>query len=217
MFRFLDISLRFDPHYPAIVSRLKHRNHSFLDLGCGLSTEIRLLASDGVPSENLFGADIHPEFVELGYDLFLDRDRLQATFLTADVFDPTSDLDELDELVDIVHAGSLFQLFNYEKQVEIGKRVVKLLKPVKGSFMIGQQVGSEDSGVLGGPDHGEILYRHNEESWVELWDDVSEQTGVELDVFAHLEDSPRIFVKEGQPGEMWLADPKRLRFTVMRL
>lgn len=214
MFRFVNLSLRTLPLYHTIISRLQD-GQTFLDLGCCLGTEIRQLIADGAPSERLFGTDLRPEFWELGYTLFRDKDRLKASFVTGDVFDPTSDLGKLDGTVDILHAGLFFHLFSFDQQIEVGKRTLKLMKSVEGSFLVGWQVGNVKPGMLQSSET--ILYRHNEESWARLWKEVSEQTGVKLVIESQLEDTASMFTIDGQAGEAWLQDSKRLKFSVRRV
>ncbi|KFY36400.1 hypothetical protein V494_05040 [Pseudogymnoascus sp. VKM F-4513 (FW-928)] len=191
LFRFVELNLRTSPLYPTILSRLKGGKQNFLDLGCCLGSEIRQLVADGAPSENLYGTDLRYEFWELGYELFGDSDRLKASFFTGDVFDPASELGKLDGTLDVLHAGLFFHLFSYEQQIEVAKRVIKLMRPVEGSLLVGWQVGSSDSGLLQSADGKSILYRHDEKSWTGLWREVSEQTGVKFAVEAWLEDVQR--------------------------
>ncbi|KAL8695808.1 MAG: hypothetical protein Q9201_007954 [Fulgogasparrea decipioides] len=57
----------------------------FLDLGCCLGQDIRKLVVDGAASENLYGLDIEPHFIDLGYELFRDRRTLKSRFTIADL------------------------------------------------------------------------------------------------------------------------------------
>ena len=75
----------------ASVSKVSHilrtpRQPLFLDLGCCVGQDIRLLAHAHVPGYRLVGADLEASFVELGYDLFRDREKLGAQFLFGDIF-----------------------------------------------------------------------------------------------------------------------------------
>ncbi|CAF9913778.1 MAG: hypothetical protein ALECFALPRED_001367 [Alectoria fallacina] len=110
--------------------------------------DIRKLVFDGAPSENILGADLRPEFIDLGYDLFCDRDTLKSKFLIGDVFDQTtcSAFRELDGKINIVYAASFFHLFNWEDQLGMTERVVRLLTPVEGSLILGRQMGNVNSG-----------------------------------------------------------------------
>lgn len=35
---------------------------------------------DGAPAENIYGTDVESEFMDLGYELFRDRDTLESFF-----------------------------------------------------------------------------------------------------------------------------------------
>lgn len=115
-------------------------------MGCCFGQEIRRLAADGAPSENLYGSDLRPEFFELGYEFFRDRDTLKSKFIAADIFDPNSALKELDGKIDILYAGSFLHLFGYEQQLEVSIRIAKLLKEKPGSLLVGRQVGNVEAG-----------------------------------------------------------------------
>lgn len=67
-----------------------------LDLGCCCAQDLRKLVHDGAPSENLWGAELKGGFLELGYELFLDRETLKAHFIEADVFDAEGLLKQLE-------------------------------------------------------------------------------------------------------------------------
>ncbi len=79
---------------------------------------LRKLVADGVPTEHLYGCDLRPEFFELGYKLFRDKDTLKSKFIAADIFDPSSALSSLYGNIDIIYAGSFLHLFGYAEQVE---------------------------------------------------------------------------------------------------
>ncbi len=101
--------------------------------------------SDGVPSGNLYGADLRKGYFELGYELFMDRGSLESVFLEADVFDEGgsgSGLGRLEGKMDFVWAASFLHLFGREKQVEACKKIVRLLKNKKDAAVLGRQVGS---------------------------------------------------------------------------
>lgn len=120
-----------------------------------------MVAHDGVVQENLYGSDLRGEFFEIGYRLFLDRDILQSKFIEADITDPNSELSELDDKIYIIYARSFLHLFNFKGQIEVCKRLVKLLREKKGSLILGRQVGNIDAGeyVQTTNERG-IMYRH---------------------------------------------------------
>jgi len=185
-FRFLDLSISLHALYPKVLSRLKTSSQTLLDLGCCFGQDIRRLVVDGAPAENLYGADLHPEFLELGYDLFKDKDKLKAHFLLGDVFDDESEgkreLKKLDGKIDIIHAASFIHLFGWDDQVRVGVRMVRLLKPdATDSLILGRQAGITKAGIV------RDKFRHDPESFQKLWDAVGEQTGTKWKVKADLQ------------------------------
>jgi hypothetical protein len=160
---------------------------------------LRKVASDGAPQEHLFGSDLRPEFFELGYKLFRDKDTLKSKFIAADIFDPTSRLSVLDGNVDIIYAGSFLHLFGYEDQVAICKRIVKLLRDKKGSLLLGRQVGNLEAGEhVNSMNQSQKMFRHNSESFRKMWDEVGEETGTKWRVETQL-----LMPEEAQISERW--------------
>jgi SAM-dependent methyltransferase len=211
------LAIALSPHYPQILERLKTGNENFLDLGCCFGQEIRRLVADGAPSSNLYGSDLRREFFELGYEFFGDRQTLQSKFIAADVFDPNSGLQELDGKIDILYAGSFLHLFGYEKQVEVCVRIVRLLKEKKGGLIVGRQVGHVEAGERSHrTNNEETMFRHNEESFKNMWELVGEKTGsswrVEVKA-GDIDDEDRRARGHRQQDE----GLRRLRFSVFRL
>ncbi len=68
-------------------SALKTGEQTFLDVGCGLGPEIRVLGFAGVPSEKLIELDLKPEFIDLGYILLREEGALRSEFVAANIFD----------------------------------------------------------------------------------------------------------------------------------
>lgn len=127
---FLDFSIGLSPQYPTVLKHLKTGNANLLDLGCCLAQDLRKLVHDGVPSTSLSGSELEAGFIDLGYDLFRDRDALQAKFSVNDFFDETTQNEVLQEgAFDYIYAASFFHLFGWEEQVQAFSRAVRLLKP----------------------------------------------------------------------------------------
>src|SRR5437667_8984829 len=107
MFLFLDLSINRHPQYAEVISRLQN-GQKFIDLGCCFGQEIRKLAVDGAPQENMYGMDLRREFIDLGYDLFLDKATLQSEMVgEVDVFDEgNSALKKVEGEIDIVYMSS---------------------------------------------------------------------------------------------------------------
>jgi len=212
-FRFLDLAISLSPDYPAILHRLKSGNENFLDLGCCFGQELRKLAADGAPTDRLYGADLRPEFFDLGYKLFRDQGTLKSKFLAADIFDPASPLAELDGKIDIIYAGSFLHLFGYDQQVAVCKRMVKLLRDREGSVVLGRQGGNLVSGEHAHR-RGGTVFRHNAESFRKMWEEVGEATGTKWRVELEMMVPERAEAKER--GDARGSEGRRIRFSVFR-
>ena len=143
------------------------------------------MAAEGTPTEKMYASDIVPDFWDLGYELFCDRNSIQARFLPADIFDPASQLKELDGSMDIILATHFFHLFSYEQQVEAAKRMIKLCTPeaMIVGFHIGTTVAKETpAGSTKGSASTSSKYYHNEESFKNFWQQVEHETGTRWSV-----------------------------------
>ncbi|KAJ5118118.1 uncharacterized protein N7443_003200 [Penicillium atrosanguineum] len=178
-FRFLEITIYNSAAYPEILARLKSGD-KYLDLACALGQDIRHLIFKGAIPSNLYGSDLRPEFFNLGYDLFFDRSTLKATFIASDIFDDTSALlRQLAGKLDIINAASFFHLFDWDSQVSVAKQVVKLLRPVSGSLLVGRHSGNVRPGKRDGSELRGPIYRHDTVSFRRLWEQVGRETGTE--------------------------------------
>ncbi len=220
MFQFMDLSIMTTNVYPEVLERVK-QGENFLDLGCCFGQEIRQLVFDGAPSSNTYGSDVWGEFMSIGYELFRDKKRLQSTFIAADVFDDASPLAGLAGQMNIVYTGAFFHLFSLEEQEKAALRVVQLLAPQPGSMIVGRQSGSEDAGEFSraGDKSGRKHFRHNPQSWKELWDRIGEKTGSKWSVEADLS-MPEFTLSAptGKSAELQnKMSAKGLRYTIRRL
>ncbi|KAL8793530.1 MAG: hypothetical protein Q9195_003903 [Heterodermia aff. obscurata] len=194
--RFLDLSITQHPLFPTLIPRLQS-SQSLLDLGCCVGQDIRALVAAGAPGHNLYGADLRPEYFELGYDLFQDRDRLKATFFSGNIFaDQEGDEGKAENgfaplrgNLDIIHTASFFHLFCLNEQRALARRLVALLRPVPGSLVIGRQAGNVVAGEMPSrSDPAKTAFRHNEDSWREMWEVVGRETGTEWRTEASLKE-----------------------------
>ncbi|KAF2641650.1 hypothetical protein P280DRAFT_281267 [Massarina eburnea CBS 473.64] len=209
-FLFLDLSLKEYEEYGEVLERLG-QGQTFLDMGCCFGQEIRQLTADGVPSENLFGCDLEKNYHELGYRLFNDRDRLHAKFLTASIFDNDSALTNLNGTFDIVYAGSFLHLFGYTEQVTAAKAIAALLRPQKGSMLLGRQIGATKAVAVENPaDNKRTMFQHSAESFESMWKDIGEQLGITFTVQATLSEV------QGRHKGFLTSDMRLLHFIVRR-
>ena len=119
--------------------------------------------------------------MNLGYELFRDKETLQSRFIEGDVFDENSSLNELNGKIDIVGASAFFHLFNLAEQKIVAHRIAKLMKPQKGSLVVGVQVGHHEPHETPKKEDGS-RFQHNLESWRKMWDEVGEDIGVRFEV-----------------------------------
>ena len=182
-FHFLDLSISAHPCYQRLLSLLKDpiTHHTLLDLGCCFAQDIRKLIYDGVPSQNLYACDLQQEFIDLGYDLFADKDSCKTHFFTADVFKEGGHLNDIEGKVDAIYAASFLHLFSWDDQITVCKRIIKILKPRKGSFVFGRQTGNvkgqETVAVVNKIKGKGTVWKHNAESFKEIWNIAGRETG----------------------------------------
>lgn len=147
---------------------------------------------DGAPSENIYGAELRNEFISLGYELFRDEKSLKSKFIIGDVFSDNRDSEfmEVEGKLDMIYAASFFHLFNWEDQLLLAARVVRMLKPVKGSLLFGRQRGNVEPGEYEHRTNEKgTMFRHNEESWEQMWEQVGKCTNTSWNAKAWLETS----------------------------
>ncbi|XWW92241.1 hypothetical protein V2A60_000164 [Cordyceps javanica] len=167
VFRFLDFGAHNSPIYPVVLDRLK-KGDTMLDLGCCFGQDIRKLVADGAPSTNILGADTEGRFVDLGYELFQDRETLQSHFYTQSIFDEEF-LPEWHGKVDIIYLGSFLHLFDFQKQAVVVSQLVKLLRKRQGSLVFGRHLGADEGGEFRMDSLGWDLYRHSDATIQKLW------------------------------------------------
>ena len=183
-----------------------------MDLGCCFGQDLRKLAHDGAPASSLYGAELESQYLELGYELFLDRDTLKANFIVADIFDEHGPLQDLDGKMSIVYIGLFLHLFDLDEQQRICERIVRLLKNEKGVLVLGTQVGStKPKDVPFGASKN--VFRHDEKTFGELWRAVGEKTNTEWNVTTTMDRG----LGAGSKKRPWDdEDTRRLVFEVER-
>lgn len=211
--RFLELNLAKHPYYSVILSRLE-KGQTLLDAGCCFGQDLRKLVFDGAPSPSkLYGLDIIPAFFDLGYELFRDRDKFDATFVSADLVEPAQEIPALDDKIDIIGAFSLLHLFRLPEQKILARRLVGFLKPIAGSTIVGRQLGAPVAGHYDGLTKDTKIYVHDMDSFQHFWDDVGVETDSKwaVDGFLRPVETKLSSLSWAMPGMSWLV------FRVTRL
>lgn len=144
---------------------------TFLDLGCCFGQDLRKLVYDAgleTSTRNLIGTDLEPAFLQLGYELFGDRDRLEATFIPGDVFAEDFLMDHRGK-VDIIYLGSFLHLFSEPQQRAVVRQLRRLLRPCAGSMVFGRNLGAGKGGPFRMESIGWDLYRHDPQTIADLF------------------------------------------------
>ena len=188
--------------------RLKS-GQSLLDAGCCFGQDFRKFVFDGAPSSSvLLGVDIEPDFFELGYQLFRDRDKMHAKFICADLTDPSiPQIEPFVSSIDIICVNSFFHLFDLETQKAVALHLVRLTKPKAGSMIFGFQLGTTKPGEQPATYTNNVVFLHNSESFGTFWKEVGASTGSKWRVDAKTENIPEA---------SWRPDTTVLIFTARR-
>jgi hypothetical protein len=187
-FRFLSLSFTRDPRYQKTLARLTRTDskETFIDVACCVGQVLRQLVVDGVDSARLYGTDLQSEFLELGYELFRDKERLKATMVAGDMLAEGRTVTDDDPLaifdgkMDIIHAGAFFHLFPRETQVQAAIRMIKFFRLNEPNvFIWGRQMAADVAGDMVGSlrNTGDKRFLHTAASWQGLWDEAGLATG----------------------------------------
>jgi 2-polyprenyl-3-methyl-5-hydroxy-6-metoxy-1,4-benzoquinol methylase len=214
-FRFLNLSLYKQPSYGRMLECLKAGEARYLDVGCCLGQDMRKLVFDGAPASSLYGVELEAPFIDLGYDLFRDRNTLKAEFMQGDILDvdDSSELKALQGTVDFVHLGMVLHIFDCDKQRKLLEACVSMLKPEAGCLIVGQAVG-DVQGVAGPGQNGETSFKHSCESFRRIWNEIEELTGIRFGCRPSMDQG--LGIREAK--RTWdVSTTRRLSFEVERL
>jgi len=164
-----------------------------LDIGPGLGQDIRKLIYDGVATTSIVGLELDPGLLEIGFDLFQDRQTLNVPFVIGDllVFGSKSTDTNLDNATNndssttpdlrrkftIINASSLLHLFPLPLQHRLVQAMIELLLPQPGSRILGWQLGNPTPMDYFDMTNFTLQYRHDKDSFREFWADIGRDTG----------------------------------------
>ena len=146
------------PHILTILGEPRIRSHfyyknalkrtgTFLDYGCGTGDNIRQLLRDNFPRAQITGFDLSWESIDLGFDLYLDRDKLGDLFVVQDTFPFRA------EQFDTIYSGSVIHVIADDAELdEYLANAYSALRP--GGVLFGSTLGIEDGGACSPDEHG---------------------------------------------------------------
>jgi hypothetical protein len=130
--------------------------------------------------------DLTPDFWELSFDLFGDKEKMHAKFIEYDLLseNKSEELGLLEGEADILFAGYLFHLFDWQGQVKAASKAVGWSRGA-GSVICGEMIGKVEAEekVSGWGKSGTTHFWQNEQSWRRLWKEVEENTNTKWGVW----------------------------------
>lgn len=173
----------------------------------------------GISSSQIYGFDLEQSFIEMGYDLFQDRDKLHAHFVSGDVLaEPgtagSGNLDMLSEKMDIVFASSFLHFWDWDDMLLAAIRLVSFIKNKTGSTVVGRQMGSLKAGSYSIPNVEGRVYCHDVESMKTLWDQIGVRTESKWRVDAGLCESEE--TKDERSQAQFGSDLRAIWFSAVR-
>ena len=180
-----------------LLPRLR-AGESFLDLGACMGQDVRKCIFDGAPPDKLFASDLFGEYEDLSYELWNDREVFPTGHYLADDVLAENDSFMKGTLMtklgpgqtDIIAINMFLHLFDYENQLKVATRILRLLSHRPGSLILGSQAGVRPpmEQPLKPPfdktEDGETrtVFRHSPASFSELWDTAGAAAGVPIRV-----------------------------------
>lgn len=213
-------SIQDHPSYSELKVRAKE-GHKLLDLGCGFGQNMRKLVLDGAPPESIFGADLSQDLIDCGYDYFRDGASAKLTFFVGDILEEASPAYKHAEgQFDMIWTAMFFHLWNYSNQLRASIAVVKLLRPVAGSVLVGCQLGATPAveisrNLVAQRAEHSTMFRHDATSFTKMWEEVGRETGTKWKVDAN--NVQPEWMKNGDGLSTSDSRPDIITFTVTRL
>ena len=195
-FWFLSFGLAKHPLYHTVILPRLKSGDALLDLGACLGQDLRKCVFDGAPADKLYASDLFEQYEDLAYELWNDRDIFPPNHYIKD--DVLADNDQFMHgnlmmtlgpgQIDIIVINMFLHLFNYQNQLKVATRILRLLSHKPGSIILGSQAGVVNpiEQPLKPPfdktEDGETrtIFRHSPESFIRMWEDAGRASGVPL-------------------------------------
>jgi SAM-dependent methyltransferase len=139
------------PHILMILGEPRIHRHFFyphalkragrlLDYGCGTGDNVRQLIRDGFPQENITAFDINRESIDLGFDLYRDREEMEDLLVVSETF-PFGP-----EEFDTVYSASVIHVIAGEEEfTDYLTHTYSALRP--GGILFGSTLGLAEGAV----------------------------------------------------------------------
>ena len=165
-----------------------------------MGQDLRKLVFDGAPSEKLYASDVFAQYEDLSYELWRDRETFPPHhFISDDVLADNDDFIKgalMTKLgpgqTDIIAINMFLHLFDYENQLKVATRILRLLSGRPGSLILGSQAGVRPPMEQPlkppfdktGDGETRTIYRHSPDTFIDLWERAGSFTGVPIRVWA---------------------------------
>lgn len=125
----------------------------------------------------MVGLDLMREYIDLGYELFQDRERLSSTFIAQDFFEDTPKIENTARKAKVINSGYFMHLFTWGTQLNVAKRMIQLAAPERGAIILGVHFGSRAAGTWGSvPSCFSEMFHHNQKTLSKLWQQAGAET-----------------------------------------
>ncbi|KAF8520803.1 hypothetical protein BU17DRAFT_46301 [Hysterangium stoloniferum] len=157
-----------------------------LEIGVGFGNDIRKMVADGYPIHKIVLTDISAPLWDIGHRLFCSSARtFPVKFIQADIFDHNAlsphvppppirpDIRYIQTLTPLkgyattITLQMVFHLWDLKLQIQLARRIAALLSPIRGSVVVGRQMGDKHARTL--MISKKPHYLHNPESWERMW------------------------------------------------
>ena len=158
--------------------------------------DLRKCIYDGAPADRLYASDLFAEYEDLSYELWRDRGTFPENHFLADDllaenqrFLQGSLMTKLGPgQTDMIAINMFLHLFDYDNQLRVATRILRLLSQKPGSMILGSQAGVSDpvEEPLKPPfdktqdGTTRTIFRHSTSSFIKLWEDAGVAAGVPL-------------------------------------